>query len=85
MLKRIMGICFFMLMCGSLPAESLWDDTFPGYIAGTSALAVGDIVVVEIDAFISASCAGARGQVHTGPGKLQPKNRTRYPGYANRR
>jgi hypothetical protein len=50
MLKRIMGICFFMLMCGSLPAESLWDDTFPGYIAGTSALAVGDIVVVEIDA-----------------------------------
>lgn len=50
MLKRIIIISVLILICGVLFCDSLWDDTFPGYISGTSALQVGDIVVVEIDA-----------------------------------
>ena len=50
MIKRIIVISVFILTCSGLFCDSLWDDTFPGYIAGTSALQGGDIVIVEIDA-----------------------------------
>ncbi len=50
MLKSITLGYLLVLCCSVMFAESLWDDTFPGYIAGSSALAVGDIVMVEIDA-----------------------------------
>jgi hypothetical protein len=50
MLKTVTISCLLTLCFTGAFAESLWDDTFPGYIAGSSALAVGDIVVVEIDA-----------------------------------
>jgi len=50
MVKRITVISILILTCSGLFCDSLWDDTFPGYIAGTSALQVGDIVIVEIDA-----------------------------------
>jgi hypothetical protein len=50
MLKTIIVICFIFLILNGMFGDSLWDDTFPGYIAGTSALQVGDIVIVQIDA-----------------------------------
>jgi flagellar basal body L-ring protein FlgH len=38
---------------GLLSAQSLWDDQFQGYIAGSSAFRAGDIVTIVIDSSLS--------------------------------
>jgi flagellar basal body L-ring protein FlgH len=50
MVKEIIVIGILISISAVMLGESLWDDTFPGYITGTKAIKIGDIIVVEIDA-----------------------------------
>jgi flagellar basal body L-ring protein FlgH len=52
-------VCALAFSGGLLSAESLWDDNFQGYIAGSSAYRAGDIVTVVIDSSLSLDFAAS--------------------------
>jgi flagellar basal body L-ring protein FlgH len=52
-------VCALAFTGGLLSAESLWDENFQGYIAGSSAFRAGDIVTVVIDSSLSLDFAAS--------------------------
>lgn len=52
-------VCALAFSGGLLSAESLWDDNFQGYIAGSSAYRAGDIVTIVIDSSLSLDFAAS--------------------------
>jgi flagellar basal body L-ring protein FlgH len=52
-MKQLLLICTLALSSSLLSAQSLWDHNFQGYIAGSSAFKVGDIVTLVIDSNLS--------------------------------
>jgi flagellar basal body L-ring protein FlgH len=55
--KAARVIMLFLLLAGFAPAgaDSLWSPDFKGYLSGSKGLAVGDVLVVQIDASSSLS------------------------------
>ncbi len=52
-MKRFCFIIALAVSGGLLSADSLWDEQFQGYIAGSSAYRAGDIVTIVIDSSLS--------------------------------
>lgn len=58
-MKSRVVICLLVILPAALVAESLWQETFEGYIAGSSVFKAGDIVTIVIDSGFSLDFSSA--------------------------
>jgi flagellar basal body L-ring protein FlgH len=58
-MKWLIFIIALIISGGLLSADSLWNDQFQGYISGSSAFRVGDVVTIVIDSSLSLNFSSA--------------------------